>query len=227
MRQLLLPLADAVDEGRSFANFVVGGNGELMDRLRRAEGPPVLWLWGGSAVGKTHLAHACCHWHLGRGAKAAYVPLASAPRDPEVLDGLSHCDLVVLDDVQRWLDHFGLERALMGLYEGLLADGCRLVTTANRPPAQCRFSLQDLGSRLKAALIYEVRQLDDYGKGLVVRNRAKQRGLLIADRVLDFWLAHSERNLSRLLEDLERLDRAALTNQRRLTVPLVKQVLDL
>ena len=225
MSQLPLPFVGAVNAQHGFANFVVGANSELVAQLRETQGPPVLWIWGGPAVGKSHLAHAACHWHLERGAKVAYVPLASAPLDPEVVDGLASYDLVVLDDLQRWLDHFGLERALMGLYEGLVADGRRLVATAAQPPAQCRFGLHDLGSRMNAALTYELRKLDDQGKGLVISNRAKQRGLVIADRVLDFWLAHSERSLSRLLEDFERLDRAALVGQRRLTVPLVKQVL--
>lgn len=225
MSQLPLPLAAAPTQGRSFASYVEGGNGALVERLRADEGPTALWLWGGPAVGKSHLAHAACHWHLDRGAKVAYVPLASAARDPEVVEGLSGAHLVVLDDVRHWLDHFGLERALMGLYEGLVANGGRLVATADRPPVQCRFGLQDLGSRMMAAPTYEVRELDDHGKALVIAARAKQRGLVLADQVLDFWLARSGRSLSRLMEDLDRLDRAAMAGQRRLTVPLVKQVL--
>ena len=86
--QQLLPFA--VQEGRTFANYVVGGNGDLVNRLVRPDdGFAALWLWGPPASGKSHLAHAACHWHVGQGAKAAYVPLASTPEDPEVLHGLA------------------------------------------------------------------------------------------------------------------------------------------
>ncbi len=226
MSQLILPFKS--DDGYTFANYVVGANGDLIDRLLEWRGEPTaFWLWGVADAGKSHLVRAACHWHVDRGAKAAYAPLASMPQDPEPLGGLSRQYLVVLDDVQCWLGHFGLECALLELYEDLSADGHRLVVVANRPPAQCEFSLKDLGSRLRAASVHEVVELDDHGKGLVIAGRARRRGLEITPEVVDFWLARSERGLSSLIKDLERIDRAAWSEQRRLTIPLLKQVLNL
>ena len=222
------PLPFASQEGRTFANYVVGGNGELVNRLLRADDDfSALWLWGPPASGKSHLAHAACHWHVGLGAKTAYVPLASTPEDPEVLHGLAAYDLVVLDDLQHWLGRGSLERALMGLYQGLVANRHRLLVVAERPAAGVGFALDDVGSRLRAVASWEVRELDDPGKGLVLAARARRRGLEVPPPVLDFWLARRERRLSRLLDDFERLDRAAWNEQRRLTVPLLKKVLGL
>lgn len=228
MSQLPLPFAakDGQDS-RTFANYVLGANSALVERLIEwRDDPTAFWLWGGAQVGKSHLAQAACHWHMDRGAKVAYVPLVEEPQDPEILHGLAHRHLVVLDDIQRWLGHFGLECALMDLYEGLAADGHRLVVVADRPAAQCDFVLSDLASRLQAALPCEVLELDDQGKTLVVVGRAKQRGLEVTPEVMDFWLSRAERGLPNLLGDLERLDRAAWSEQRRLTIPLLKQVLD-
>ena len=226
MHQQPLPFAAA--EGRTFANYVVGGNGDLVDRLvRPGDGFAALWLWGPPASGKSHLAHAACHWQVGLGAKAAYVPLASTTEDPEVLHGLAGYDLVALDDLPHWLGRIDLERALMGLYQGLVARGHCLLVAAGRPAAAMGFALDDLASRLRAASSWEVRELDDAGKGQVLADRARRRGLEVPRPVLDFWFARRERALSRLLDDFERLDRAAWNEQRRLTVPLLKQVLDL
>ena len=226
VNQQLLPFT--AQEGRTFANFVVGGNGDLVNRLVRPDdGFAVLWLWGLPASGKSHLAHAACHWQVGRGAKAAYVPLASAPEDPEVLHGLAGYDLVALDDLQHWLGRVDLERALMGLYQGLVASRHHLLVVAERPATAVDFALDDVGSRLRAAASWEVRELDDPGKALVLADRARRRGLEVPPPVLDFWFARRERTLSRLLDDFERLDRAAWSEQRRLTVPLLKKVLGL
>ena len=226
VNQQLLPLA--AQEGRTFANFVVGGNDELVNRLVRPDdGFAALWLWGSPASGKSHLAHAACHWQVGLGAKAAYVPLASTPEDPEVLRGLAGYDLVALDDLQHWLGRVDLERALMGLYQGLVARGHRLLAVAERPAAALDIALDDLRSRLRSAASWEVKELDDSGKGLVLADRARRRGLEVSPQVLDFWFARRERRLSRLLDDFERLDRAAWNEQRRLTVPLLKKVLNL
>ncbi len=226
MNQQLLPFT--TQEGRTFANYVVGDNGDLVDRLVRPdEGFAALWLWGPPASGKSHLAHAACHWQVGLGAKVAYVPLAATPEDPEVLHGLASYDWVALDDLPHWLGRVELERALMGLYQGLLASGHCLLMVAERPAAAVGFALEDLGSRLRAAPAWEVRELDDAGKGLVLADRARRRGLEVPASVLDFWFARRERSLSHLLDDFERLDRAAWTEQRRLTVPLLKKVLHL
>ena len=222
------PLPFAAPEGRTFANYVVGGNGHLVNRLAQpGDGFAALWLWGPRACGKSHLVHAACHRDVGLGAKAAYVPLASTPEDPEVLRGLASYDLVALDDLQHWLGRIDLERALMGLYQGLVASGHRLLAVADRPANELGFVLEDLGSRLRAAASWEVQELDDAGKGRVLADRARRRGLEVPAQVLDFWFARRERTLSGLLDDFERLDRAAWHEQRRLTVPLLKQVLGL
>lgn len=226
VNQQLLPFT--AQDGRTFANYVVGANGDLVNRLVRPDdGFAALWLWGPPASGKSHLAHAACHWHVGRGAKAAYVPLASTPEDPEVLHGLADYDLVALDDLQHWLGRVDLERALMGLYQGLVTRGHRLLVVADQPAAALRFALDDVGSRLRAAASWEVQELDDPGKALVLANRARRRGLEVPPPVLDFWFARRERSLSCLLDDFERLDRAAWSERRRLTVPLLKKVLGL
>ena len=225
MNQLTLPLA--VDQQRTFANYVAGANGPLLDQLMQAgTGLATLWLWGELGAGKSHLAQATCQWHLDRGARVAYVPLSAAPSEPEILQGLAAHDLVVLDDLPKWLGHNHLELALMGLHEGLAASRGRLMATADRPAAACAFALSDLASRLCASACAQVTPLDDHGKGLVLASRAKQRGLELTPAVTEFWLARSERRLSRLLDDFERLDRVALSEQRRLTVPLLKKVLD-
>ncbi len=51
------------------------------------------------------------------------------------------------------------------------------------------------------------------------------RGLLVADSVLDFWLSRGDRNLASLLEQLRLVTDVALRQQRRITVPLLKDVL--
>ncbi len=224
VNQLTLPLVAC--DGPTFANFVVGANSELIGRLMGRE-VGSLWLWGGPSTGKSHLACATCHWHVDRGAKVAYVPLSAVPRGSEIVHGLSTYDLVVLDDLPQWLGHLPLEQALFGLYEGLRANGGHLVMMADRPPLQCGFVLPDIGSRLKAASVGVIDELDDHGKGLVLANRARNKGFELSAKVLDFWLNRSEPRLSRLLDDLERLEQAALSERRRFTIPLVKAVLGL
>ena len=49
----------------------------------------------------------------------------------------------------------------------------------------------------------------------------------LPDAVAAFWLTRSQRSLPRLLVELQTLDTAAMAAQRRLTIPLLKEVLSL
>jgi len=56
--------------------------------------------------------------------------------------------------------------------------------------------------------------------------RSRWRGLELPDEVGQFLLRRTSRSSAALFSLLDRLDQAALTAQRRLTVPFVKSVLD-
>ena len=68
MRQLLLDFTRAPEP--TFENFVPGGNGELLQSLRAAaDGRPaerVVYVWGESGAGKSHLARAFAEAVSGR-----------------------------------------------------------------------------------------------------------------------------------------------------------------
>lgn len=215
-----------------FDSFVVGDNAELVRRLEElAEGAGSggCFVHGPTGSGRSHLLQAACHRHgaHGRPGGAIYLPLAEPTVVPESLDGLDGLDLVALDDVDGWLGRPDPERALLALYQGLQSRGGRLLISAAASPAALPFHFADLASRLRGLPTYQVRPLGDAGKAELLKRLAAERGLELGQAVLDFWLARSGRELPSLLDELDRLDQAALAAQRRLTVPLVKEVLGL
>jgi DnaA family protein len=85
----------------------------------------------------------------------------------------------------------------------------------------------DLRSRLGQGLRVSLDVLDDDGRREALRRRAARRGLELDDAVLDWLFRRVDRDLKSLTALLDRLDRAAMAAQRRLTVPFVRQALDL
>jgi DnaA family protein len=214
-----------------FDDFVVGENVEVVQSLvelgtgaGRFRGGLVT---GPPDTGKTHLLQAACRLHGDRPGGAIYLPLADPELDPALLEGLEHCALVALDDVDRWLGDAERERALLALYQGLLANGAALLVATAQGPGALAARYPDLLSRLRALPVFTLRPLDDAGRAAVLRRLAGERGLALDQGVLDFWLARGTRDLAQLIEQLDRLDAAALAEQRRLTIPLLKQVLAL
>ena len=85
--------------------------------------------------------------------------------------------------------------------------------------------LPDLRSRLAQCTRWTLPVLDDDARAELLRQRAAARGLDFEDAALDWMLRRCSRDLGTLTALFERLDRASLAAQRRLTVPFLRQVL--
>jgi DnaA family protein len=86
--------------------------------------------------------------------------------------------------------------------------------------------LPDLRSRLSQCTRIALAPLDDDGRRAVLRERAQRRGLLLDEAVLEWLLKRVGRDLAGLTGLLDRLDRASLAAQRRVTVPFLRKVLE-
>lgn len=221
-----LPLNVRLPESARFATFVPGRNAEALHWLVSvAQGSQRGWLWGRQGTGKTHLLQAACA-HVGeQGGAAAYLDPAMVP-GPALLEGLETLDLVCVDDLERIAGDLAWNEALFRLYT-LMQDGRgSLVVASGIPPAGLDFRLADLRSRLLAASVFQLHELDDEDQLEALKVRAAHRGLELSDDAAHFLLQRLPRDMHSLCAVLERLDDASLAAQRRLTVPFLRQVLE-
>lgn len=102
---------------------------------------------------------------------------------------------------------------------------CRLLVSAETSPLHIQLQLADLKSRLSSGVTYQLHLMNDEEKIEALKLRAHCRGLELNQAVAQFLLNHCPRNMRQLFETLEKLDHASLAEQRRLTIPFVKQIL--
>jgi len=225
-----LPLGVRLRAASTFASFQPGPNGPLVAALEaRAATPglPPLWLYAAPAAGRTHLLQATCALASGRGRRAGYLPLAARWPSTEIAAGLEQLDVVCLDDLECVAGDAGWERALFALYNDLAERGGNLVISANTAPAALPIRLPDLASRLAACIVWQLRPLDDAEQGLALLERARALGIELPEETLLYLQRRLPRDLAALCDALDQLDAAALSRQRRLTVPFVRSVLQL
>jgi DnaA family protein len=222
MKQLALGVRlrdDAV-----FASFASGVNAEVVAALR-AEQPLSLWLWGGRKTGKTHLLKAVC---AASGPPAAYFSLdRTSALPPEALLGFESCRVLCLDDVDAVVGDAAWERALFRLFNEAAEQRTRLVFAAGAAPRQFEWVLEDWRSRAAACVVYQLRDLDEAGRVEALRLRAAQRGLDLPPETSEYLLRRLPRDLPSLLAIFDRLDEASLMAQRRLTVPFIRDALEM
>jgi DnaA family protein len=220
-----LPLQLTLADHASFETFVAGANSTAVEHVRSAAhgAADTVWLWGALGAGKSHLLQAACRAASARGRRAMYVAL---PADsPAVLVDLEQVDLLALDDIDSVAGDLQWERPLFGILNAYLARSGSLLLAASAPATQCGFRLADLQSRGAGAVTYRLAPLDDAGRSAALQLHAAARGLTLDAAAAEFLLKRVARDMPALTAWLAELDRASLTEQRRLTIPFIRELM--
>ena len=195
MRQLALGISPPPEP--SLDNFVPGQNAELLARLRELKA-------GGLEENIVYL------WGEPGSGRSHLLQACARP------------GLAVADDVDS-LD----ETEQMSLFSRINEArevGSAVLAAGSAPPAQLALR-EDLKSRLAWGLVYQVKPLTDADRALYLTAEAERRGMRLADDLVAYLLTRVRRDLRSLGVILDALDRASLEQQRRLTLPLVREVL--
>ena len=222
-----LPLHIELHSDATFANFVVGENQLLLQKL---EGichgdSDFIYIYSEKGHGRSHLLQALTHAFSEQNPDKliAYLPLDNSMLQPQMVA----FDCVSLDGLDEVIGDSQWQTAIFNLYNQLKEQGKSLLITGLVAPSQLEIELQDLKSRLSAMFIYNIKPLNDDEKRILLQKKAKERGLELVSDVAQYLLARQQRDLPTLLEILDKLDQASLQAKRKLTIPFIKEVLDL
>lgn len=227
-----MPLALRYPPDQRFDSFVAAPAGALaqLQALARQPGADWLFLAGPAKTGKTHLALALCAAAEQAGRRVAYLPLAAAAGRARVaLDALEGNDVVALDGLEKIVGADDAQKrddeiALFDFHNQARARGTGVLYTAQAGPDELTLALPDLRSRLQQCARIALSPLDDAGRRDVLRDRAQRRGLILEEPAIEWLLTRTDRDLGALVGLLDKLDRASLAAQRRVTVPFLRQV---
>ena len=220
-----LPLRIGLRDSATFDNFLVGDNQAVVHAFQSGQ-EPYVFAWGVSGTGKTHLLQAACHAADAQGGQSAYLPGSELQSlAPSILEGLEHLALVCLDDIQAVAGDAAWERALFDLYNRCRDAGTRILVAGTNAPGGLGVMLPDLVSRLSWGPVYQMRTLSDDQKLEALRRRACARGFSLPTEVARYLLHHASRDTKSLFLLLERMDRASLAAQRKLTIPFVRDLI--
>ncbi|MET0576838.1 MAG: DnaA regulatory inactivator HdaA [Mesorhizobium sp.] len=173
---------------------------------------PMVVLAGPAGSGKTHLGaiwremSAAAEFEAGAIGESAIKAAQAGP--------------VFIDDADRaGLD----EQGLFHLINAVRGAGTQLLLTARRFPAAWGVKLPDLASRLKAATTVEIGEPDDLLLAGVITKLFADRQVEVEPHVVQYLVRRIERSLSTAIRVVDRLDRAALEQQSRITRALATE----
>lgn len=229
-----LTLSVQLPDDETFTNYVNDLNVAVVEQLKRFIKAPIttekevysFYLFGIEGVGKSHLLHACCAFAQELSLSSLCLSLSEIKDlSVEVLEGLEHIDVICLDNIQCVAGEEKWQQGIFDLYNRVTEHNKKLIITGNESVNDLTLSLPDLRSRLSWGLIEQVKPLSDQEKLIAIQLRAQKRGLTIVDDVAKYLLTHHSRNMKDLLAVLDALDNASMREQRKITIPFIKDVL--
>jgi DnaA family protein len=191
-----------------------------------------LLLHGPAGSGKTHLTRA-----LMAEAEEAHIACGlltlNSFADNTTLEKQSSADLLCIDGLDQLAMTDPQALSLLRILDRRRSSHRALATlvTASRPVQQLSLALAlprpDLLTRLATFASFGLKPLNDDHRLELLQLRASARGLVLSHEVASYLLRHLARDTGSLLAAIDRLDRASLAAQRRLTIPFAQAVLGL
>ena len=248
-----LPRQFALDLGRahraSLGNFLPGGDRALISTLQKiteqwnasketqaiVDANPLnhrwIYWWGAPGSGRSHLLRALMHaaqnaslsyYYLSNDDPSAWVKLeAELPQQLKAVIPTA----IAVDDVDL-LD----ERLSSALFRVLNAarDSQHLYVFMAGSDAPANLKLRDdLRTRLAWGLVFQTHLLSDHEKIQALEQAASDRGLVLSTDVMPWLLSRFYRDMPNLMALLDALDAYSLETKRAVTLPLVRELLQL
>ena len=237
--QTLIP-ADS-EKHVGLAGFYRAGNEELTRQLERlldnpqgnSPGNAILYIWGESGSGKTHLLDACCAIANDLGRQGIYICLGQHAQQINEIDDcvrVSGNAVICIDEIHAIVGSRQSQIKILSIYEAviqnsLIHNSSVLIVSGDAPPNKLGLELKDLESRLSYGSVYNIHPLSDQEKQNALKFSARARGFDLDEKVLAFIMSHYDRDTRALFTLLDKLDNASLRAQRKITVPFLKTLL--
>jgi DnaA family protein len=185
-----------------------------------------LFIYGTKQSGKTFLLQAMCNSYSSMGKSSLYVPLKKVMNyGVEIFESLENIDLICIDGIEQVISKTEWEKEIFNLINKALISKSRLILTSSKDLKSLNFSLPDLESRIKKIQSSELYPIDDKDIIDALKYISQFKSINLGDKEAKYLVTYSQRDISSLIQILESLDQLSMEMKRKITIPLIKEVI--
>ena len=224
-RQLTFPW-NKVNKSSLEGFYTSQENFHLVSLLKDSDFLGDLFIYGTKESGKTFLLQAMCNFYSSMTKSSLYVPLKKVMNyGVEIFDSLENIDLICVDGIEQVISKIEWEKAIFNLINKALISESRLILTSSKDLKSLNFSLPDLESRIRKIQSYELHAINDKDIFDALKYISKLTSINLGDKEAKYLVTYSQRNISNLVHILESLDQLSMEKKRKITIPLIKEVI--
>ncbi|MBT7542885.1 MAG: hypothetical protein HN613_02355 [Gammaproteobacteria bacterium] len=227
MNQLILPYQKNIKH--TFKNLYSDSNNILIDSVKNIflDDNNQIYLWGDKNLGKSHILYAACNHFSDIKKKCVYLPLKDYDLfNTDILDGFENYDLVCIDDIDIIYGKSDWEYSFFKMLNNILENSKKIICTSSRSLALENIILKDLHSRLSWGLVFMINQPNDTIKENILNKIIAEKEYNISDDVCSYLLKHNNRKLSDLLDMLHKIGSYSLSNNKKVHVKTLSNIID-
>ena len=211
----------------SFEGFYIDPkNKQLISILENISINENMYIYGLKNSGKTYLLQSLCNKYSKNDKSSLFLPLMDVIKyGVEIIDSIENMDLVCIDGLEAVSQNKEWEIGLFNLINNAQQTGCRLVFTSSSEEGAINFSLADLDSRIRKFQSHEIFPISDDHLLKALKKITNLRSISLGEKEAQYLITYTKRNIADLIIILESLDQLSMENKRRITIPLIKELL--
>ena len=212
-------------------SFYEGQNKVLLKSLKNAIKNlkhELFFIHGPEGCGKSHLLTGLFNTIENRGKMSYFMDLNIAFKlSPEVLL-VNPYPITILDNIEAIAGNPAFELNFFDLYNTWLEGNYGpLIIASQLSYDKIPFLRKDINTRLSHGLSFLMQRLNDEDCAKALELKAKKRGFTLSNKVSTYLVRHCNAYMPTLGEILDKLDIASLQQKRDITIPFIKEVLNI
>ena len=185
-----------------------------------------LFLYGIKKSGKSFLLQSVCNFYASKNKSSLYIPIAEVMKyGISFMDSLDNLDVICIDDIDLINSNKEWEIAIFNLINDCLISKCRLIFSSSLNPSSIKFDLKDLISRIKKIDHVELFPVSDDKLNDALNFICNLRSINLGEKEINYLVTYSKRNISDLINIINKLDKTSMQLKRKITIPLIKEVI--
>jgi DnaA family protein len=222
MNQLGLPIS--LNSSMLLENFVA--NEELLrliNQLFLNQKSSELYIYGASGSGKTHVLQGAVLKSLADDKNALYIDCSDSLPE-HLVEFIDQISLISFDNVHLIAKEN--EEIFFDLFNRARQSEVNILVSGDSLPVELRV-MKDIKTRLSLTAVFKLEELNDELTVMVIDSQMIERNLKIDPKVYKYLFKNVSRDLKKLLSTLDDLDQASLQSKKPISIPFVREFLNL